>query len=114
MKSLPHGHEIGMRMVGGGKGQSGESLRLLTTTSVSPPIANTLEAAVAKAPRVRHTKISEEAMRTFHKYLHTENPNKPYSDSQIINYLQDQGYKWTRRKVALGKAILRSRLQSRY
>src|SRR3989344_5762984 len=74
--------------------------------TITPPIANTLEEAVAEAPRKKSTNIREAELNAIRDYLTTENPNKPYSDKKVLAYMKEQGYQVNQGQLLLARSIL--------
>ena len=97
------GPQIRFGLLGG----SGGEPWLGQITTITPPVANTLEEAVAHSSK-KENRLSRLVLNKFRAYLANENPKKPYSDRQVIDYMSQQGYEITRSDIAYGRAIMES------
>ena len=82
-------------------GRRGPPLLPLQQMKIMPPIANSLEEALAHAPSRKP--LSPEAIELARNYL---SQGKRYSDRKVIRYMADQGYQFTRSDVTIARALI--------
>jgi hypothetical protein len=95
--------EMIMDLLGG----SGGKPWLGQIQTITPPVANTLEEAVANTRRKKNP-FTRKALGAFRAYLAVEDPKNPYSDRQIIDFMSQKGYNFTRRDIAYVRTLIES------
>lgn len=74
---------------------------------MTPPIANTLDAAIANAPHLKSRELSDEVLEAIGTYVRSEDPTKPYTDAQVLEYMKSQGHGLlAQRDIALARQKL--------
>lgn len=92
-----------MNMSGGLSGIPDQQMR------IAPPVATTVEDALAYNLESQRTILGEDALADLGNYLGTQDHQRPYTDAQVTQHMRSLGYEFTRREAALGRVILKSR-----
>ena len=75
--------------------------------TLTPPVADTIDDVISNSVVTQIRQLSNKVFKEIKRYVKAENISKPYTDMQILAYMQSMGYDaLTRQDVAFARLEL--------
>lgn len=104
MANLPRGPSLGMSQIGTLSGRMELAQKLVMT----PPIAGSVDAVAENAKHFAKParELGQDILDAVKAYVKAEDRTRPYTDSQILEYMVGQGHEIERRDIAYARREL--------